>query len=341
MCHELILAGETAARVLAASRRGELELERTDLHVIAPEACAHSAEDVRAADLSPILASGALDNDPLHIFVTAPRLRAGLRGITHHLMPPELPEGSLLRVAPGILCPSWEFLFVRGCAEARTLSDAIMLGTEVCGTYAHQSVGHRDQPIETGLPRVSSTGELAAYLARATGMRGARKAREALRWVLDNANSPREGILATLQGMPPRLGGLGYPRPTVNERINVPRSKRHLTRSDHYLPDIFWDAFLLDLEYDSDEWHLKPRQVRRDKGRINDIQALGIRVMPVTTEMIDHFDQFELLERQVGEHMARTLGEPMRRHLGLLRQQRYVALRRQRLFEMLPPYQIH
>lgn len=63
--------------------------------------------------------------------------------------------------------------------------------------------------------------------------------------------------------------------------------------------------------------------------------------MPVTTEMIDHFDQFELLERQVGEHMARTLGEPMRRHLGLLRQQRYVALRRQRLFEMLPPYQIH
>lgn len=166
MCHELILAGETAARVLAASRRGELELERTDLRVIAPEACAHSAEDVREADLSPILASGALDNDPLHIFVTAPRLRAGLRGITHHLMPPELPEGSLLRVAPGILCPSWEFLFVRGCAEARTLSDAIMLGTEVCGTYAHQSVSHRDQPIETGLPRVSSTGELAAYLAR-------------------------------------------------------------------------------------------------------------------------------------------------------------------------------
>lgn len=340
MERDLILAGETADRVLAAAHRGLLGLEPANRHVIRPEECVSSAADVREIDLSPIIPFADLDGTPLHIFVSSQCLRTKTRGIVRHLMTPELPEGSLLRVAPGILCPSWELRFVRGCAETRTFADAVMLGIELCGTYAHQTLGHREQPIDTDLARVTSVIRLAGFLRRASGMRGTKKAREALRWVLDNANSPREGALGSIQCMPPRIGGLGYPRPTLNERVDVPRNKRHLTRSDHYLPDIFWLAFLLDLEYDSDEWHLTPRRVRYDKGRLNDIQALDIHVMPVTTDMIDHFDKFELLERQIGEHMAHTLGEPMRRHLALLRQQRYVTRRRQLLLEMLPPYHI-
>lgn len=337
---ELVLASETANRVLAAARRGLLSVEPMNTHVIAPETCAHTAEDVRQTDLSPILCVGALDDEPLHIFVTDRRLRAPSRGIVRHLMNPELPEGSLLRVAPGIVCPSWERHLVRSCAEARSLSERIMLGMELCGTYAHQSLGHRELPIESNINRVSSRTAVQAYLERAGGTRGVKRTREAMRWVLDNANSPCEAALGGIQHLPPRLGGLGYPSPTLNERLEVPRSKRLLTRSDHYLPDIFWLAFLLDLEYDSDEWHLAPRRVRRDKGRLNDIQALGVRVMPVTSAMLNHFDGFELLERQIGEHMARTLGEPMIRHLRMLRDEKYVTLRRQRLYELLPPYQI-
>lgn len=337
---ELILADDTAARVLAAVRRGLLSVEPTDLHAIAPETCAHTAEDVRERDLSPILRAGALDDGPLHIFVTDRGLRAPSRGIVRHLMRPDLPEGSLLRVAPGIVCPSWEQQLVRCCARARGLSECIMLAMELCGTYVHQILGHRELPIETDLARVTSRAATGVYLERARGMRGVKRAREALRWALDNANSPAEAALGCMQHLPPRLGGLGYPSPTLNERLEVPRRKRHLTRSDHYLPDIFWLMFLLDLEYDSDEWHLAPRQVKHDKGRLNDIQALDVHVMPVTSDMLNHFDEFELLERQVGEHMAEFLGEPMVRHLRLLRDEKYVALRKQRLYELLPPYRI-
>lgn len=340
MARELILAGETASRVLAGARRGLLTLERTDTHIISPEACSHTAEDIRQTDLSPILPTGALNDEPLHVFVTSRGLRAPSRGVIRHLMAPEQPEGSLLRVAPGILCPSWEQHLVRCCSEARGLSECIMLGMEACGTYAHQIFGHRELPIESGLARVSSKAAVLCYLERAAGMRGTKRAREALRWILDNASSPREATLACMQHLPPRLGGLGYPSPTLNERIEVPRAKRHLTRSGLYLPDIFWLMFLLDLEYGSDEWHLRPSQVRRDKSRLNDIQALGVRVVPATSSTLDHFDEFELLERQIGEHMARTLGEPMVRHLRMLRDEKYVGLRRQRLYELLPPYLI-
>ena len=275
--------------------------------------------------------------------------------ITYHLCKSTLPEGSFMQLCEGVLVPSWPFYYVLKCREMPSLSERLMLGMELCGSYAHTVVGDRAAGAFFHKPRRNAEGklfsqwnypkiepaittsELREYLQQQRGIRGLSRAKEAARYLLDGSASPCESALALMVSLPCKLGGYGFAGMELNPKIKVTAEKRHLTRSDTYHPDGYLRQLKTDLEYESDENHSGPQAVRRDKARRKDIQALEIEVKDVTWEMLSHLDSLDLLFEQLLEKEYAFGKDARRKHRQAVREPDNRARRLVRLHELLPP----
>lgn len=305
----LVLAGKTLDKVMPAIRLGRLRAEPTDLRRLDPGSCACRVEDVLSINLGPLAYfCDASESDPLHVAVSAPGLRRDLRGFEFSLFPEEFPAGTLMAISPNILVPSFSAYFM---LKARYLDfeELLLLGMELCGTYAHDSYARADSRCEFLVEPALEADDLRGYLEEAIGIKGVNPAKTAASWILDNSYSPQETILALEQYLKPMRGGRGYPKPRLNPEIEVPRELRHLTARDTFRPDIYWEG-MLDLEYDS-AYHSDPAQVERDKARASDVQALGIPVIQATGLSLSTCERAELLGRQIGKALEAGMGRPM------------------------------
>ncbi|MDO4848757.1 MAG: hypothetical protein Q4B45_03165 [Coriobacteriia bacterium] len=305
----LVLAGKTLDKVMPAIRLGRLRAEPTDLRRLDPGSCACRVEDVLSINLGPLAYfCDASESDPLHVAVSAPGLRRDLRGFEFSLFPEEFPAGTLMAISPNILVPSFPAYFM---LKARDLDfeELLLLGMELCGTYAHDSYTRADGRCEFLVEPALEADDLRGYLEEATGIKGVNPAKTAASWILDNSYSPQETILALEQYLKPMRGGRGYPKPRLNPEIEVPREFRRLTARDTFKPDIYWEG-MLDLEYDS-AYHSDPAQVERDKARASDVQALGIPVIQATGLSLSTCERAELLGRQIGKALETGMGRPM------------------------------
>ncbi len=310
----LVLGGKAQDKAMSAIRSGRLPYATCKFHTLRPGSCVNTYEEVQGIDFGPL--NGIVDpfeDDRLCLWVSSADERHRVRGIEFRTCPEELPNGSWLKIAPQIIVPSWPNYFLMRCRDGLSFVDAYKLGMELCGTYAHDLPGNGRTTCNYFLDPALSSDELRRYLRKVSGVHGAKMAREAARWVLDNSYSDRETETAGYQYLPRRLGGRGFPKPVLNQEIEVPPDKRHLTQRDAFTPDIYWDI-PLDLEYDGDE-HAIYEQVLRDKARLADIQALDIKVIPATKLSIATFESAELLGEQVGHEMVRGYGYSMVRHL--------------------------
>lgn len=309
----LVLAGKTLDKVMPAIRSGRLHARALDLTRLDPSSCACTAADLRSINLGPIChVVEVTDAHPLHVAVSSPELRRDLRGFEFSLFPEEFPRGTLAAVSPQILVPTFGRYFVE---RARDLGfeELVLLGMELCGTYAHSVPGDGRAGCEFLVEPAIEADELRDYLARAAGMKGVVPARTAARWVAGNSYSPQESILALEQYLLPKRGGRGYPMPRLNPEVDVPPEARGITARDTFKPDIFWDG-LLDLEYDGG-YHNDPHQVELDKARAADVQAMGIPVIQATKLSLSTCERSELLGRQVGKALELGLGRSMTRKL--------------------------
>ena len=305
----LVLAGKTLDKVMPAIRLGRLRAEPTDLRRLDPGSCASRVEDVLSINLGPLAYfCDASESDPLHVAVSTPGLRRDLRGFEFSLFPEEFPAGTLMAISPNILVPSFSAYFM---LKARDLDfeELLLLGMELCGTYAHDSYARADSRCEFLVEPALEADDLRGYLEEAIGIKGVNPAKTAASWILDNSYSPQETILALEQYLKPMRGGRGYPKPRLNPEIEVPRELRHLTARDTFKPDIYWEG-MLDLEYDS-AYHSDPAQVERDKARASDVQALGIPVIQATGLSLSTCERAELLGRQIGKALEAGMGRPM------------------------------
>ena len=249
-------------------------------------------------------------------------------GVTHHLCRVPLPPESILLLCPRVLVPSWPLYYALRCRDMPCLSDRLLLGMELCGSYSHLIVG--DQTTATFSPRIpmaTTRQELTTFLKQAHGVRGTRSALEALSYVLDGSSSPGESILALMATLPCKKGGYGFKELELNPKVEVKAEQRHLTRADSYHPDGYLRYLMTDLEYESNESHTSSTAIARDKARrndiqalgINDIQALGIEVKDVTWEMLSHIESLDLLfeqlldkEHRMGQHSPKCVSHDNR-----------------------------
>lgn len=259
------------------------------------QASAPSADEVRA------LARKGLPwlSKPFHLMTASANLRTRCAGAVCHVPPKRHACGCFVYVCEGICASSPEACFVQ-LATVVTLVRLIEVGCELCGTY-------RRAGNERGYVRakpLTCVAKLRKHLDGSQGVTGAKRARQALDFVVDGSASPMETVVVAFACLPPRLGGYGIPFPVMNGLVEVPASMRKSVSKSRYYCDLYWPDVRLALEYESDERHTGSGRIFRDSSRRADLAHLGVEVVTLTKLQLFDRREFEkviaLLKKRLG-----------------------------------------
>lgn len=269
--------------------------------------------EIEVADRLSLL---GLHERPYHLLVGSDRHAPSSSSVVRHVWSGGLPRRSLVRVAPGVLCPSPELTFAQlaqQTARAGTPCSGELWGTaycrfpwvdevalalkgfELCGTYL------LDQENEDGFvntPRpLTDAGRLQRTVAALGQFRGVRLARAAAKLVQDGAHSPMETAMALQLTAPARVGGMGLPCGVLNCRLATVDGDRWV--------DLGWKSKDVGIEYQGKKWHTS---AEADDRRRNGIVGAGMNLFIVRYRDLCSVDLFENL----AYGLARALGVRLR-----------------------------
>ena len=266
---------------------------------------APSARSLSSQEVSDILAAAhlcALPERPLHVLVSSPDLRVRDKRIVTRVWSGVLPEGAFYQLTPEVLLASPSFC-MQQMSVRPGLVHAVSVGMEICGRYA------KSPSSKYGFwsrPPLETPESLLRHLEQEHGY-GARRAREALVYVIPGARSPMETVLVLILILPIELGGCGLPRPLVNTRIEIPPALQVATGKPYLVPDLCWPGQLLILEYDSYLFHANPNRRSEDISRNEGLRDAGWMVRSVTKGLLDNDQTRWQLLSKVAERLGQSL----------------------------------
>lgn len=252
------------------------------------------------------------EDSRLYLLVPEAQVRRTVRHVKHRLCRTELPDHAFLRLGSHAYVPTPEFTFLL-MAHYLDLHELIVLGMELCGHY--RLVGSStNSPLVSnrtlyGQRPLTTPQRIAALLERADGFTGLPKAKRACAYLTAGSASPMETALYLLLCLPRKLGGYGLPRPTLNAKRKVTSLAGSFTLSRTLVPDLFWSFAMLDVEYDSEEFHASAEALRKGARRALALRSMGVQVMSVTKDVVYDEDAFDAIARLV----AKVLGVRIRK----------------------------
>lgn len=176
-----------------------------------------------------------------------------------------------LRLNKDVCVLSPEGCFLQLAAEL-PLAQVVELGFLLCGTYAPESVC---PGVKGELSPLTTVKKLRGYLGHAEGLSGAKKARQALRYVREGSASSMESKIGALLCLPTSQGGCST-NPLLNEEIVLSPQARGFNWCSVRKPDFFWPSKGVALDYDSSTWHDERERADHDERRRNELAAMGI-----------------------------------------------------------------
>jgi len=229
--------------------------------------------------------------DPVHIAVNAGICRKSKKGLVFHLIPKDLPQGSFIRISKDIYiaCPELCFLLAAGDL---TFHKLVLLANNLCAQYVQdetEDFGQRHRE------PVTSTELIGTYLESARGIKYVNAAKRAIKYALDNSNSPMESKLALLAMLPLSSGGYGIKKPELNYKMLLSKKGPKYLRQDSIRCDMIWKEEKVALEYDSNLAHLSTWQHSIDKARISELSSMNFQIISVTSDKIKSFSSVEEL----------------------------------------------
>lgn len=236
-------------------------------------------------------------NEPLHFLVSGQGNRRVLEGAVSHSINGELPPRSILGYSAeaeiGIVSPEISFIQM-SCLLSRI--DAIRYGSALCGRFT--------APTNTGglLARnpLTCVHDIRKHLEASPQMSGRKQAVALLPYIIENTRSPREIEVALFLSLPIRKGGLGLPRPAINEsvRLDKPLRTRNQYGGTSYVEsfecDMVWHVAdkTIVVEYQGEQYHERQFDIHRDSIKRNALIEQGIHVFTLSNEQFRDFDQF-------------------------------------------------
>ena len=220
-----------------------------------------------------------------------------------HVAPPSLREAPFFPVADGIFAPSPELALVES-ARGHTISEVALWGTMLCGSFALSET-------DSGIARTSALAtvdSLEQTSRNHTDIPGCKTVRSAIPWILAGTASPREAALALALTLPTHLGGYGLLHPRANYRIDISPRGKGLAQRHYYVADLCWPDSRIVVEYDSDEFHLSPRQHYLDTMKRTTLEEMGYRVISITRQQLSTPQKFE----RIAAVIAKSLHRPLR-----------------------------
>jgi hypothetical protein len=254
--------------------------------------------------------------EPLHILVREPSARRTLNNVSCHVWKGPYPNGCFVEVGGDLLVSSPEFCFLQ-MASTLPLLRLIELGFELCGTYTRETFGDHSTSTQRKAA-ISSLAKLKAFMAKMPGGHGRRKAIKALGYIIEDSASPMETILAMMLSLPYRLGGYGFPKPNMNNCIDVHITARKAASKKFYICDIYWPQARLAVEYDSDRHHTGAEQIMNDSKRRNALAYMGVSVVAITRRQLYNDEELKkavnLLAKRLGKRIRYNEKEFTFRH---------------------------
>ena len=245
---------------------------------------------------------------PVHIMIGERCARHESKMVILHLFSKKTPVGCFMNNGNGLMVSSPEFCFLQ-MADRLTLVGLIELGYELCSVYSIPPKGDSSLPKNGFYNRepLTSVNKLKGFLEIMPGVKGHKKAKHALRYMLDGAASPMETKLAMFLVLPYMLGGFGFDLPELNKRIDLTKAARKDFDKDYLVCDMFWSDKKIAVEYDSDQQHTGPDRIASDSKRRTALDLSGIRVVSVTKQQLYSTAELERVARTIANHMNRRL----------------------------------
>lgn len=259
----------------------------------------------------------ATEERPLHVLVSSAASRVRSRRLRCHVWSTELPEGALYQLTDQVLIASPGFCLQQMSARS-SLARGAAVGMEICGLYARSP---RAPGGFRARPPLEGAAQMAERLEGSHGY-GARRAREALAYVLDGSRSPMETVVVLLFTLPVECGGCGLPRPCLNMRVEIPPALQAALGKPYLVVDLCWPEWDTILEYESYLWHRARSRVDADNARNEGLRDLGWMVRSLTAGMLLNDDVLDELVGKVAARAGRRLPDD-----GSLRARRHELVR--------------
>ena len=202
--------------------------------------------------------------NPAHFIVPNTLSRVRTARITCSVFDRRIPSSAFVNVGDGVFVASPELCLL---LEARTAAFASLVetGYELCGSY--RLAASSDAGMMSDQLPLTSTSKLQSFLSRARNLNGVDTARKAVPHILPNSESPKESQLSILSSFPGRLGGYGFPQPTLNHPVRISEKARGRNVGGTCRCDLFWPDAKLDVEYDSRLHHAGEAATSCTRGR--------------------------------------------------------------------------
>ena len=250
----------------------------------------------------------AIPGKPIDILVFSAEERRLSKQVACHVWGVAIPPRAFYRVGQ-MYVSSPEFVFLQ-MAPQLSVAQLVALGCELCGTYVllPQGATHASSLDEhpTRLAPLTNIDKLSAFVERAKGARGRAKAIRALRYVIEGSRSPMETMVYLLLCLPPKLGGYGFPKPVMNESIELDDEGRAIANRRFCEGDLCWRDGMLDIEYHGDV-HVGAANMKSDVGRELGIEHMKWRVITVTSPQVFDIDQFETVAKEAAVRIGKRL----------------------------------
>lgn len=231
---------------------------------------------------------------------------------THHahLKSSPIPPHSFNDLGNGVFVPSPCFTFLQ-MAKRLSIVELIALGDELCGTYSfdiHAQSGFRQRS-----EALTTKDQLDSYVAKAERTSGVRKARRALKYIVDGSASPMETYDEMLLCLPNLLGGYGLPAPVMNKEIVLDPDAARMARKSVCYADLCWPDRRLIAEHQGLRYHTDASRYAADRARTSALQAMGYKVFELTALRMTDPDALKDVARQIARELGWRLKENVAR----------------------------
>ena len=293
--------------------------------------------------------------DVLDLMVPKRADRRRTKHVATHLCTNELPAGSFISLGlwrgdlDAYVC-SPELAFLQAAHDGGA-AEAIYAGYAMTADYrldnlAPGGVASRDKGMRDG--RLTTKELIAAYLGRASKVRGAAKAKALLPYVKEGSRSPRESGLCMFMSLPAHYGGFALGEAELNKKYFIrdgynegrKRKLRVLERApditltakaevglDKVRAGLLPEVLTALVDYDSDAIHDGREKIRKDAERRNELQLLnGVAYFTVTTDQASDYEKLVRLCERIRRKLHRNKRPIFNKSMS--EEQRYFALAR-------------
>lgn len=255
---------------------------------------------------------------PVHLLTFSYSVNRIIENAQVHVCGKSISGKQFIQVSQDLYVPSPTLALMQLAASTDELT-VLHYCLAFCGNFA------LDPDQEVGFVQVEpliTVRQLERNLKRLGTLDGVGKLRKLLPYVLENAYSPKESLLAMALTLPHKFGGYHLARPRLNHQIPIKKKAGKIANAQYYVADMFWPESNLLVEYDSHFAHLSPEQKTYDEVRRNTLERQGYKLISVTGLQLASVDAMD----KVASEVARILGCGLRPRIRNFRERQETLL---------------